>query len=205
MRFWPEWSWLKKAVEQNTYGEVLAAQFRRVSQFPNGTFYRHGQHSGGAVLDLHVHDTDFVHYCFGLPDAVTTAGYSHQTTELDHVMTRYHFSNRSLIFAEGGWAMAAGFGFRMQFTVNFERASLAFDIDHPDRLMLWEPGRPARKIETPRGLGYEHEIDYLLRCIESRERPSVSTIRDAARTLEIIEAEVRSAVKGEREPVVSTF
>src|SRR2546422_5932063 len=35
MRFWPGWSWLKKAVEEKTYGAVLAARFRRMSEMPS--------------------------------------------------------------------------------------------------------------------------------------------------------------------------
>ncbi len=29
MRFWPGWNWLKQVVEEQTYGKVLAARFRR--------------------------------------------------------------------------------------------------------------------------------------------------------------------------------
>src|SRR2546421_6337583 len=34
MRFWPGWSWLKEAVEKQTYGNVLSARFRRLSEMP---------------------------------------------------------------------------------------------------------------------------------------------------------------------------
>ena len=62
MRFWPGWSWLKQAVEEQTYGKVLAARFRRDSAMPawsqQGT-YSGGQDLGGALFDLHIHDTRF--------------------------------------------------------------------------------------------------------------------------------------------------
>src|SRR5437899_1338879 len=45
MRFWPQWVWLKKAVAEKRYGEVLAATFRRVASMPAG-WYRDGQISG---------------------------------------------------------------------------------------------------------------------------------------------------------------
>ena len=31
MRFWPGWAWLKQVLAEQTYGQVLAARFRRVS------------------------------------------------------------------------------------------------------------------------------------------------------------------------------
>src|SRR5436189_1747890 len=32
MRFWPGWSWLKEAIEKQTYGKVLGARARRLSE-----------------------------------------------------------------------------------------------------------------------------------------------------------------------------
>jgi predicted dehydrogenase len=64
MRFWPGWSWLKEAVEKQTYGRVYAAEFRRFSETPTwskqGTYNAAGADLGGALFDLHIHDTDFV-------------------------------------------------------------------------------------------------------------------------------------------------
>src|ERR1017187_9093352 len=72
MRFWPEWVWAKRAVEGKIYGKVLAARFRRVCQAPvwNRKSYLDGKHSGGALLDLHIHDVDFVQWLFGRPLSV---------------------------------------------------------------------------------------------------------------------------------------
>ncbi|MGV3771979.1 MAG: Gfo/Idh/MocA family protein, partial [Verrucomicrobiales bacterium] len=69
IRFWPEWAWLKAAIENGTYGKVLGARFRRMAE-PPGWGHGHfgsGEKSGGALLDLHIHDVDFVQYCFGKP------------------------------------------------------------------------------------------------------------------------------------------
>ncbi len=124
MRFWPGWGWLKDAIEADRFGKVLSATFRRVTSLPPGDFYRDGKANGGAILDLHIHDTDFVQYCFGLPTAVTSFGYSSITSEIDHVVTRYECGERSpLIIAEGSWSMTVGFGFEMQYQINFENAT----------------------------------------------------------------------------------
>ena len=58
---------LKKAIDQKTYGQVKSANFRRLASLPPGAFYADGKQSGGAILDLHIHDVDFVQYCFGMP------------------------------------------------------------------------------------------------------------------------------------------
>ena len=61
--------------------------------------------SGGALLDLHIHDSDFVQYCFGRPRRVHSSGLSHLSGAIDHVMTRYIVAGGADIYAEGTWLM----------------------------------------------------------------------------------------------------
>ena len=91
MRFWPGWSWLKSAIDEQTYGKVKAARFRRVGEPPawGREGYFNGAASGGALLDLHIHDTDFVQYLFGRPKAVYSQGFSFYSGAIDHVVTQY--------------------------------------------------------------------------------------------------------------------
>jgi predicted dehydrogenase len=199
MRFWPGWTWLKRAVEEERYGRVLAAHFRRVASHPDRPFYSSGELSGGAILDLHIHDTDFVQYLFGVPDEVYSTGYAKITDRPDHVITHYRYGDKSspaLVIAEGGWAMAKGFGFQMQFNVNFERATATFDISRKNPLMLYEPDVEPHPVEVEPGMGYEHEIDYMLRCIQENRRPQAVTLRDAAMAVRIVEAEAESLRRG---------
>ena len=84
MRFWAEWEWLKRAVDEQRYGKVRSATFRRVGSIPAGWF-RDGKASGGGILDLHIHDTDFIYHLFGKPRAVFSQGYVGQSGEVDHL------------------------------------------------------------------------------------------------------------------------
>jgi predicted dehydrogenase len=196
MRFWPGWDWLKQAVMEQRYGKVLAATFRRVANHPGGDFYKDGDACGGALLDLHVHDTDFVQYLFGMPNAVYSRGYSRITNKVDHLVTHYEYDQVPLVVAEGGWAMSDGFGFEMTFCVNFERATAKFDVGSSTPLTLIEPGKGAQPVPLRNAMGYEMEIDYLLGCIARNEKPTVVTIADAAKAIKIAEAEVKSVATG---------
>ncbi|MEC7905359.1 MAG: Gfo/Idh/MocA family oxidoreductase, partial [Verrucomicrobiota bacterium] len=91
LRFWPEWLFLKKAIDEGTYGKALGVRFRRVAEPPGWSqdSYLDGEKSGGALLDLHIHDTDFVQYCFGLPKSVFSTGFSKVSGAIDHVVTQY--------------------------------------------------------------------------------------------------------------------
>jgi len=196
MRFWPGWTWLKEAVTRGTYGDVMAATFRRVSSFPGGPYYLDGRNSGGALLDLHIHDTDCICWLFGTPMSVTSVGYTKITGEIDHLVTRYEYRDVPLVSAEGGWAMSEGFGFSMKYTVNFENATADFDIGADKPLTVYEKGAAPRTIDLEPGMGYDHEIRYLLDCIRDDTPPTTVTLDDAALSVKIADAEQRSAMTG---------
>jgi predicted dehydrogenase len=196
MRFWPAWAWLKAAIDAGTYGKVLAAHFRRVASHPSVGFYLDGAASGGGILDLHIHDTDFVQYCFGMPEAVFSRGYAKPTSRIDHVTTQFIYPDVPMVVAEGGWAMAKGFGFQMQFVVNFDAATAVFDINADPQLKLIRDGETTT-IEVPAGMGYEHELRYLAGCIARGEQPVLANAATAARSIKLIEAEVASIESGQ--------
>jgi len=199
MRFWPGWDWLKETVDSRAYGAVLSASFRRVAEHPGGPFYSDGEANGGAALDLHIHDADFVQHLFGLPTAVRCTGYSRITSGLDHLVTCYEYGTpgRPMVTAEGGWAMAAGFPFSMGYTVNFEEATAVFDMAATNPLNLYVAGEDVRAIPLASGMGYDYEIGYFLDCIRKGEAPEVVTLEDAANAVRLVEAEVESARTGQ--------
>ncbi len=198
MRFWPGWDWLKAAIDEQRYGKVRAAHFRRVTSHPGGEFYLNGDQCGGAILDLHVHDTDFIQWCFGPPARVLSRGYDKLTNRIDHVVTSYHYKSDhapAIVTAEGGWAYQEGFGFEMQFTVNFDDATAVFDLAGDPVLRLIRAGE-TEPVKLAEGMGYQHEIDYFLGCVVGGKKPQRVTVRDAAVSVAIVEAEARSVREG---------
>lgn len=195
MRFWPGWSWLKETVDSGRFGKVLAAQFRRCGSFPGG-WYSNANDSGGAALDLHVHDVDFIQYLFGLPKAVRTVGYSRETQGADHLMTQYLYDTIPFVSAEGGWAMAQDYGFSMQYCVNFEQATAVFDLSKSPTLQLMVRGKGKTPVEVPPGMGYDYEIPYLLNCIKTGTPPTQASVESAANAIRMVEAELESIRTG---------
>jgi predicted dehydrogenase len=199
LRFWPEWTWLKEAIASRRYGETLSARFRRVAEPPGwgkNTFYN-GAQSGGALFDLHVHDTDFVQFCFGRPRRVSSWGYSKFSGAVDHVVTQYEVASSTMVHAEGAWAMAPGFGFNMSYTVNFERATADYDgARGKDALRLCEEGQPARSIACSGPDGYVGELNHFIESIRLGRPPTIVTAADALESIEICEAEERSVKEG---------
>jgi predicted dehydrogenase len=200
LRFWPEWAWLKDAIDRNLFGKILAARFRRVAEPPQWgkkTFFN-GAESGGALFDLHIHDSNFVLHCFGRPRRVTSAGYSKLSGAVDHVVTHYEVACGAMVHAEGSWAMTRGFGFNMAFTVNFEGATVDYDLGRgPDALKVYEKDQDARVVVCEGPDGYVRELAHMVEAIESKRPPTRVTARDGLASVILCAAEEESVRTGQ--------
>jgi predicted dehydrogenase len=159
-----------------------------------------GQMSGGALLDLHVHDTDFVQHLFGKPRAVFSRGYTGQSGEVDHVLTQYVYDGGPMVSAEGAWTMTPGYGFTMRYTVVFEQATADYDLARKDTLMLSMNGK-SEPVPHATHDGWTGEIGYFLECVKTGQKPERVTAEDGVVGLQIAEAERRSVMSGNVETV----
>ena len=194
LRFWPEWAWLKQAVASERYGRVLSASFTRIAEPPawGQSFFFDGAKSGGALLDLHIHDTDFVRYVFGHPLRVESAGYSRHSGEIDHVQTRYVVGSGALVHAEGSWTMAKGFGFRMAYVVNFLNATADYDSSRGgEALKLMCEGK-TEVLSISGADGHEAQLRHFVEALQAGTAPTVVTAEDGVAALEVCEAEALS-------------
>lgn len=192
MRFWPGWSWLRETARSGEFGAVRSATFTRVGSPPgwSGDFYADFARSGGALLDLHVHDVDFVYWCFGPPDEVVSTG------SLRHVTTIYRYTaGPEQVVAEGGWSAAPGAPFRMRYRVEFERATAEFDLASRPALALHRGGG-TEEVSLPAGDGYDGQIRHLVERIASGGRELLATAAEAEAVLRLIEAERESLERG---------
>jgi predicted dehydrogenase len=193
MRFWPGWSWLKKNVGGKTFGVVRAASLRRLSARP--AWGTGNSHAGGALLDLHIHDTDFVNFLFGRPASIFSTGMVDASGTVNHVLTNYFYPQGPAVHAEGSWLLPDGFN--MSFTVHCERAMIDFDLSRgADALRLHETGKKSRAITLKDTDGYNEEIAYFVNCVARGVKPSVVTAQDGLTALEICAAEDKSVRTG---------
>ncbi len=205
MRFWPGWAWLKQVVAEQTFGKVLAANFCRVSAMPawsqQGT-YAGGSDLGGALFDLHIHDTDFVNHLFGRPVSVFSSGVVGAGGSVNHVVTHYHYPGGPAVHAEGSWLLTQGFN--MAYTLHCEQATLDFDLSRgAEALRVTQPGKVPRTISCDGPDGYGAEINYIVDCVANDRPPKIVTAEDGLTALEICEAEERSLRTGNVEKLLT--
>lgn len=195
MRFWPEWAWLKNTIDSGEFGGVHSASFTRLGAAPAWSgFYADESRSGGAILDLHVHDVDFVLHCFGAPAAVMSRGDS------SHVSTLYELAGGpGHVLARGGWLRSPSFPFTMRYVVEFERAVADFDLGREQALMLHD-AEGSRGVDVPAGSGYDHQAAAVVRAVLEGGVAPVD-LADALTSLRVVEAERASARAGWSVPV----
>jgi len=199
MRFWPGWSWLKEVTAKKPYGKVLSATFRRLSEMPRwskqGT-YTGGGDPGGALFDLHIHDTDFVQFLFGRPQGVFSTGVTSAVGSIDHVATQYIYPGGPAVYAEGSWLLARGFN--MAYTLHFERATLDFELARgPEAMRVLEHGKKLQYVPCDGPDGYSNEIRYFVDAVRNHAPPATVTALDGFTALQICEAEEKSVRTGQ--------
>jgi predicted dehydrogenase len=198
MRFWPGWSCLKQTVIQQTYGKILASRFRRESAMPawsRSDIYAESGDLGGALFDLHIHDTDFVNFLFGRPASVFSTGVTSECDAINHVVTQYNYPGGPVVHTEGGWLLPQGFN--MAYTLHCERATLDYDLARgANALIVTEVGHEPRIMKLENSDGYAGEINYFVDCVANRRAPSIVTAHDGVMALEICEAEETSIRTG---------
>jgi predicted dehydrogenase len=117
---------------------------------------------------------------------------------IDHVVAQYRVASGAMVYAEGGWAMAPGFGFSMSYTVNFERATADYDVARgAEALKVYVEGQPPVVIRNEGPDGYVGELAHFLDSILAGRRPTVVTAADGLSAIEICEAEEASIASGQ--------
>ncbi|MBA2943772.1 Gfo/Idh/MocA family oxidoreductase [Paenibacillus sp. CGMCC 1.16610] len=192
LRFWPAYEYLKQAVANETYGKVLAGYFYRGGGTPTwGPWLLQNAKSGGALLDMHVHDIDMINWLFGKPESVSTlarnvvpgSGY-------DVVSTNYLYEDGKVINAQADWTLQGDYGFDMQFRVNFEKGNIIFNAEG---LKVNLNDGPGFKPEISAEMGYYQELKYFVETLISGQNVATATPFSTMDSIVIAEAEIESA------------
>jgi predicted dehydrogenase len=196
MRFWPGWAWLRDRIRDQQFGPLKTLTLERLGSRPkwNPEFYADVTKSGGAMVDLHIHDADFVYWCFGKPDSLVTTGSTEQVTTIYRVGGAGVVGGPGVV-ASGGWAQQSSFGFRMRYLANFERATVEFDLARGEHPVTISDADGTRPVDVGSMGGYEAEVRHFLAVIAGRESPR-ATLADAAVVADILALERKSLEAG---------
>ncbi len=144
--------------------------------------------SGGAPLDLHIHDVDAALWWFGKPQNVHASGICIGGLPMV-VDATWRYDDGPVVSLYGAWDNN-GSPFRYAFSVIMERATLACDSLDGARLKLYRP-EGVSEIDVPEVSAYAAEIDDFLGCVQTGRRLTRVTPDDGRMAVEIVREEMR--------------
>jgi len=201
IRFWPEYAKAKEIVDSGEYGKVLTASFNRCSSPPNwaaDNWFIDEKRSGGMLLDLHIHDADFVQYLFGMPQAVASRGVKRSDWGWSHIVTDYIYSDDKMITAKCSWLVKPSFGFEMSFIIKLEKATIVYDCTRQPAFRVCPAEGEVFTPKVKKGDGYSLEIAHFADLVRGKKVAQVITPQQSCNSIKLIAAEKESAAKGEK-------
>ena len=198
LRFWPEYMKIKELYDNGTLGKVKHIYAARLGQLPDwgGGWYSDPKKSGETMLNLTLHDIDFLHYMLGQPKTVYSAGVKDEHDCYNDVMNIFTWENGINAIVDGSLSMTPSYPFTMRMRVGGDKATVEFTYisgvnigpDSTSELILYEEGKEKQKLEVPQNDGYGTEVLYFADCIErgaETECMTEKSILEVLRTIEL--------------------
>jgi predicted dehydrogenase len=165
LRYWPQYVKAHELISGGTYGKTRYARFHRSSATPLwswDSWLTDGDRSGGAVLDMHIHDVDTALWWFGTPARIDADGtfIGNMPATVD---ATWRYNDGPLVYLHGSWDNNGG-PFRMSFKVVLERASIVWDSSVGPKMQL-HTAEGTEEIEVPDTLAYQAEVDDFIACV----------------------------------------
>lgn len=209
IRFWEEYAWLKEAKESGKYGKIISAVFKRLS--PSVTWawenwFNTPERSGGASLDLHIHDVDYMRYLMGEPDGLTSyATRNKETGAIDQIFSTFEYKDAT-VSVEACWDYPVNFPFIMDYRIKFEKATITYDSNVGTVNVYPNDGEP-EIITVEKAIDFEgenlgnlsaispyfQELKYFADCIENDAKIEKATLTDGVKSAKLVFAEMEAA------------
>jgi UDP-N-acetylglucosamine 3-dehydrogenase len=177
VRFFPEFVRIEEMIDAGELGTVGVARTSRRSPFLTGwnDWYADWRMSGGVLLDLVIHDFDFLRWALGEVERVYSRGVlGREYNRLDYALVTLRFESGAIAHVEGQWGYPGPFNYSVEVTGS--RAMVAVDSTEPEPVRLLggaiDPGESPDVIvgKSP----FQAELEHFIRCAATGEEPVVN-------------------------------
>ena len=202
VRFMAPYAYLKSVVDSGELGAPVHIDMKRLSAVPTWSWedwMRDVSKSGGAPIDLSIHDIDFARYVFGEPARV--GGTHHPLRDNNDVIVSNLAYDGFTVTVTGGW-FAADIPFMAEYLAVFERGYVSLRngvlVKNGETVQLEVKAERVSEntgINIPRADGYADEIEYFVGCLNGGTEPNIITPEDSEATVKLVERILESAIK----------
>lgn len=194
LRFWPEYLYLQRLIVEQPLGALVSLNMSRIGGRPGWSpdnWFLDPKRSGGALLDLHIHDVDYVNAVFGMPDKLYATGRAMaEPDSYDVIHACFTYDGGPQVHIHGGWSTAQ-VPFQAGFDAWFERGFVRYAngeltvFDNLEKVA----GHP---VEVEPGDGYRDEIAYFFDCVENGAPLSRCMPESTRDSIALIDREIES-------------
>ncbi len=189
VRFFPEFAQAKRQVEAGAVGAPAAIRTRRGGAMPRGwnDWFADFSMSGGVILDLMVHDFDWMRWTFGDVQRVYAKGLlDSRLPAFDYALVTLRFASGAIGHVEGTWADPSGF--KVAIEIAGDKGLLEYNFNQPTatpfQAALTSAEGPKAGVALPESpvavSPYQSELQHFVDCIEQGVRPSIAPADGAA-------------------------
>ncbi len=213
LRFWPQWRFLKQALDDGRYGRLRALNLRRIIALPDwSATISDFAANGGPMIDLHIHDVDFLLYLLGRPRRVRAIG-NVRDDRVEYVSAIYDYDDGPRVSCQSGAIATAARPFFQAFEACFERATVAFSTSTEPEGCSAEPRRSgAQRLtvyrSTDDGVGAEFpefddadgfapQLQHAVDCVTQGTASPFIDAAQARESLEVVMLEDEAVRSGE--------
>ncbi|WP_416840420.1 Gfo/Idh/MocA family protein [Haloferax sp. DFSO52] len=196
LRYFPEYEQMKRQVDNDVIGAPGVARARRISPFPEWSWeqwYADADRSGGVLLDLAIHDLDYLQWVLGAVKQVFARRTSWDQREHAHVTLR--FQSGAVGYVDAGWVLPEGAGLSSELELAGKAGLIEYDSNDTASFDIQSDTDRSVPVGTVEKDGYRRELEEFVECITTGATPSV-TVQDGIEAVQLSLAAIESAETG---------
>ncbi|SFR67091.1 Predicted dehydrogenase [Halogeometricum rufum] len=201
LRYFPEYVEAKRRIDAGEIGAPGTMTTERLSSPPRygtNSWFGDKEQSGGVLLDMAIHDFDYLRWVVGEVDRVfaRTAewddGHLHQ-----HSSVVLRFEDGTVGHVEASWAYPEGSPFVTSYEFAGDEGLLEFDARDENAVRVSGGAEGANAPASPLAVSpYTKELEHFVECAETGREPEI-TPDDARQAVKIALAAIESSERGE--------
>jgi len=198
VRFFDEYIYLKELCGTRQYGKLKYLVLERIMGGARGneniSWFREPDKSGTVILDVHIHDVDFMRSLVGEPLDVNVVTDMDAENQPLHIAAVYRY-NDMFVLIEGGWGNAKSYGFHTCYRANFENATVVYNNWENPSITIYQDNGEITKHQTSGKGPYYEEIRYFMECIINGGSIKKASLEDAVKSFELTMSELEMAYR----------
>lgn len=206
LRFWPQYVRIQEMIEAGDVGSVRSVTAWRLGKYPPwSNWFRDPAKSGGCLLDLQIHDVDFIYWILGRPQSVYTVGIQAPTKSWDHVHSTLTYPQAQACI-ESSFMMPESMPFTTGIRVLGSQGALEYTFcvganiqerEHASHIFRWyKSSGTVSDLSIPGVDMFAAQLRYFVSRVADRQPPRLCPPEETCQVMQVMTASRQSAESG---------